>query len=186
MKILLLMPCDERNIYEAQAIYNNLSAELKEQTFAMPCFMQYLVTTNLVKNWITAFYYSLVAAKNICKATETKDNLIIIGNVPKDFKFDSIFNFQMAEKSLPYEDKFITKIKEAVSEDEKLTALITNLYEAKDSQYSLHNCKATAQFLDKYIKTDFSLEEINQKIQEYEESIKRKNVYGYNKESDRK
>lgn len=34
--------------------------------------------------------------------------------MPKDFKFDAVFNFQDMEETLPYEDKFMDKIKESL------------------------------------------------------------------------
>ena len=155
MKILVLMPCDEQHVYAAAGIYKALPNELKEVTFPMPMFMDYLIQNKVVGNWIMAFFDSLISMKNLYKtATETNDNLLVIGTAPADFEFDAIFNFKEIEESLPYEDKFIEKIREAVKSDEKLTDMVNNLYDGASSKLALMNCVASADFLTKYMNTD--------------------------------
>lgn len=176
MKILLLMPCDEQHTHAATAIYKALPKEVKEITFAMPMFMEYLTSTKLVGNWIMAFYDSLVSAENVYKtAVSSNDDLIIIGNVSKDncSFFDAIFNCQDIEESLDYQDNFLDKIKEIVAEDEKLSKRVANMYDNSDSKLALHNCAAIADFLSAYLKTDAKLEEIEK---HYKKKLKELNM----------
>ena len=155
MKILVLMPCDEQHVYAAAGIYKALPQEMKEITFPMPMFMDYLIETKIVGNWIMAFFDSLVSAKNLyCAAEKQNDNLLIIGTAPANMEFDAVFNFQDIEESLPYQDNFLEKIKVAVKSDDMLTKLIADLVGADSSKLALHNCVATADFLTKYMKTD--------------------------------
>lgn len=56
MKILVLMPLDERMSYYAAKIYSELSNEIKEITFSMPMFMDYMITTGAAQNWIYALF----------------------------------------------------------------------------------------------------------------------------------
>lgn len=170
MKILVLMPCDERMTYIAAEIYKNLPKEIKDITFSMPMFMDYLVSSKVVGNWVYAFYDSLISMKNIYKtAAKNNDNLIVFGTAPKNMKFDTIFNFQDSEKPLEYKDKFLEKIKTIVNEEALLKSYIDNLYTAEDSKFKLYNCSATAGFLAEYIKTDPKLEDIKKK---YESRLK--------------
>ena len=174
MKILVLMPCDEKMIPVAEKIYSELPKEVKDKTFMMPMFMDYLMTTKIVGNWVVAFYDSLISMKNIYKAAaKGKQDLIVFGTAPRNMKFDAIFSFQDAELQLPYEDKFLQKIKELVVEDAHLTSLVSNMYEASDSRFNLFDCGATAGFLTDYLQTDPKLDEIKEK---YKDKLKFKEV----------
>lgn len=170
MKILVLMPCDERMTYIAAKIYKELPNEIKDITFSMPMFMDYLVSSKIVGNWVYAFFDSFVSMKNIYKtAAKEKDDLIVFGTAPKNMKFDAIFSFQDDAEQMPYKDSFLRKVKEIVKDEPKLAAYVENLYGAEDSKFNLYNCKATAGFLAEYIKTDPKLEEIKAK---YERKLK--------------
>lgn len=166
MKILVLMPCDERMVYYAAKIYKELPNDVKDVTFSMPMFMDYLISSKIVGNWVYAFFDSFVSMKNIYKtASKSNDNLIVFGTAPKNIKFDAIFSFQDDAAQLPYEDNFIGKVKEIVKDEPKLAAYVENLYGAKDVQFQLYNCDATAGFLAEYLKTDPHLEDIRAKYE---------------------
>lgn len=165
MKILVLMPCDERMTYVAAEIYKNLPNNVKDVTFSMPMFMDYLVSSKIVGNWVVAFYDALVSMKQVYKASG-EENLIIFGTAPKDLEFDVIFSFQDADQTLSYKDVFLEKIKEMVAEDELLTSKIAALYSVDDVKYALTNCSATAEFLTSYLKSNEKLEEFYEKYKD--------------------
>lgn len=48
MKILILMPLDEKWVYMATGLYKALTAKAKEVTFAMPQYMEYLIDTKII------------------------------------------------------------------------------------------------------------------------------------------
>ena len=176
MKILVLMPCDEQHVHAATKIYEMLPQEIKECTFAMPMFMEYLIETKIVRNWIFSFYDTLISAQHLYEAAEREDeDLIIIGNIPANYKFDIVFNFQDIEQSLSYKDTFIEKIKELVQEDEKLYSMISNLHKANESELALQNCIATADFLTNYIKAD-ATKELKRIEKEYHNALKAEGV----------
>lgn len=163
MKILILMPLDEQHVYAATGIYKNLSPELQNITLAMPMFMEYLVETHISPNWTYALFDTLISAKTYCHAAEQeKCNLIIIGNTLKDYQFDAVFNFQDIEEALPYKDNFIDHLlnDEQIKESQVLLQQIAGLHEAHESILSLINCKASAQFIEDYMKTDPQLDKI--------------------------
>lgn len=167
MKILVLMPCDERMVYNAAKLYQELPKEIKDITFNMPMFMDYLVNVKIVDNWVMAFYDALISAEKLYAAAQkSKKDLIIFGNMPLNLPFDAVFNFQDAEEKLPYEDKFLEKIKEIVADEPILAACVEKMHSAEESKLSLINCKASAEFLSKYIKTDPKLEEIKEKYKD--------------------
>ena len=166
MKILVLMPCDERMTYIAAKIYKELPNEIKDIAFSMPMFMDFLISSKVVGNWVYAFFDAFVSMKNIYKtAAKEKDDLIVFGTAPKNMKFDAIFSFQDDAEQLPYKDKFLGKIKKIVADEPKLSAYLENLYGAEDSKFNLYNCTATAGFLTEYIKTDPKLDEIRAKYE---------------------
>jgi len=169
MKILVLMPLDEKSTFMSAGIYKYLSDDVKDHCFSMPNFMDYAVQTKISQNWTYALFNSIVAAESVYKTAEKEgDDLIIIGNMPTSYHFDLIVNFQDLAESLPYEDKFVEKIKE-LAKDEEILMNKLNLYENKDSSLAMHNVEATAKFLSDYIKTDPHLEKIKE---EYEEKLK--------------
>lgn len=167
MKILVLMPLDEKWVYMANGIYNALPPETRNITFAMPMFMQYAITTKICPNWLYATFDALVAAKSVYNSAQDGD-LIMIGNCDKSFQFDAIFNFQDIEQDMPFEDKMMEKTKNLVKEDESLAKYVNNLYTNSDSKMPLHNIIATANFLNDYLGTDPKLDKIKK---EYEGKI---------------
>lgn len=163
MKILILMPLDEQHVYAATGIYKNLSPELQNITLAMPMFMEYLIETHISPNWVYALFDTLISAKSYCKTAEqSKGDLIIIGNTLKDYQFDAVFNFQDIEEALPYKDNFIEHLlnDEQIKENQVLLQQIAGLHEAHESILPLMNCKASAQFIEDYMKTDPQLDKI--------------------------
>ena len=73
MKILVLMPLDEKWVYMANGLYNALPIEAREKTFAMPMFMQYAITTKTTPNWLYAQFDALVAVKGVYNAAKDGD-----------------------------------------------------------------------------------------------------------------
>ena len=165
MKILVLMPCDERRVYYASKIFKKLSPEMKEITFIMAMFIDFLMQTKVESNPASALFYSILSAEKLYEAAK-KDDLIIFGNINKDYEFDAVFSFQDAEQTLPYDDKFITLIQEKVKDEESLMKYINNLYGAEDVKLKLRDCTASANFLTDDIKTDPKLDEIKEKYKD--------------------
>lgn len=169
MKILILMPLDEQHSYAAMGIYKYLSPETREITFPMPMYQDYMIQNKISNNWTEACYYSLVSAKSFCMAARADNkryhNLVIIGNTDKQFEFDAVFNFQEIEESLPYKDNFIEHLlnNSLITSDPVLLRPIENLHTADESQLALRNCKATAEFIEAYLKTDPHIDEIRGK-----------------------
>ena len=175
MKILVLMPLDEKNTYMGAGIYKGLTAHAKDNCFSMPTFMDYVVGTKIAKNWEYALFYSILSAEKIYETAEKeKNDLIVIGNMPKEYKFDLIVNFQDLVESLPYEDKFVEKMREK-SEGDSLLSNMLNMYGNEDSKLAMHNILATADFLSKYIETDPHLEDIEadyeKRLEEWKKSL---------------
>lgn len=168
MKILVLMPLDEKSTFMSAGIYKYLANDVKDNCFSMPNFMDYLIQTKMAPNWTYSLFDTIIAAESVYQAAEKEGNdLIIIGNMSIAYDFDLIVNFQDLVESLPYEDKFVEKVKEIVKEEKVLLNKL-NLYQNKDSSLAMHNVEATAKFLSDYIKTDPHLERIEQ---EYEEKL---------------
>ena len=165
MKILVLMPLDERMSYYAAKIYSELPNEIKEITFSMPMFMDYMITTGAAQNWIYALFDALISAERVYNAAGDED-LIIFGNMPSDFHFDAVFNFQDDKLQLPHEDNFLARVREIVAGESILAARLENMHGASESKFQLTNCKATAGFLSEYIKTDPKIEDIKEKYKD--------------------
>ena len=169
MKILILMPMDERMVYAATGIYKYLPDDKKDITFSIPMFMQYLVTTNTCGDWLHAIFLAQIAAKHFI---EQHKDYIIIGNVDANNKFDVVFNFQDIDEDLDYEDKALDKFKEVINNSEEVEAknfllsYINNLHLASESKMPLHNCRATAQFLSDVIDSDPHLEQFESQKRE--------------------
>ena len=178
MKILVLMPLDEKYTYTALGIYNNLPYEIKQKCFMMPTFMDYLVTIKLAPNWEQAAFDAIVAGEKLYEvATKQNDDIIVIGNINKDYTFDAVFNFQDEKVEERYSDSFLDRLATKIAASSELTEEersllskhINNLYVADDSKLLLINFTATADLLTAYLKTDPKLDIIKE---EYERKIK--------------
>lgn len=154
MKMLILMPLDEKMVYAATGIYKELPDEVKDITFNMPMMMEYLIVTKQAENYENAAVDVLYSACKVYEAAEN-NNLVVIGNMPKNFKFDYVYNFQDIEQALPYKDLFIEnllkKCKEVLEEDNIVFKYLDNLHTADESLLSLENCEATAHFIGKFV-----------------------------------
>ena len=167
MKILVLMPLDEKNVYIASAVYHCLTPRAKERCFCMPFFMQYLITTKIAPNWVYSVFDSILSAEKVYKlAEENNDDLIIFGNMPKKYKFDAVFSIQDLEEDLPYEDKFLEKIRELAKGEKDLEKKVMKMYGVEDVIMPLHNKIAAADFLSAYLETDPGLDLIEKEYKE--------------------
>lgn len=174
MKILVLMPCDEQHVFAAMSIYKALPKEIKEQCFPMPMFMDYLIQTKIVGNWVFAFFDAMISMQNVYKtALQNNDDLIVIGTAPKELEFDIVFSFQEIETKESYKDNFLEKvIKPCVKEDMLLHNMVNNLYDINDIKLALYNSIASADLLSAYLKTDVK-DKLDKLKKEYELKLKR-------------
>lgn len=169
MKILVLMPLSESHSHIVMAIYNALPHEVREKSFIMPAYIDYLLTTKFAENSIYAVSNALLAAQHCWKqAEEEHQDLIIFGNIDNSFKFDAIFNCQDDKEDLPYVDGRAVKMQELVK-GSNIEYIAHELYTDKDSKMALHNPVAIADFLTAYLQTDPHLEKI---AAEYADRIK--------------
>lgn len=161
MKILVLMPCDEKMVYWAAEIYKNLEEDIKDNSFFVPMFMDYLIQTKQTENWVYALADGLISANLLCKkADEEKKDIIIFGNASSDIKFDKVFSFQDGEVIAPYLDFFIEKTKTIFTDAEDFIELLENLHTKNEVKLMLTNCKATATLINDLIKSQVDLEKI--------------------------
>ena len=170
MKILVLMPLDEKWSYIASALYENLTEEAKQKTFAMPMFTEWQMATkklvvgkDLPLHWNTATFGTIIKAREMYQLQDAaKQDFMLIGNIRPDYKFDAIFNFQDVEKDEEYKDLYIEKLREVFKNEQ---TLMNNLefYDAAASTMTLHNITAAAKFLSAYLETDPHIEEIKEK-----------------------
>lgn len=177
MKLLLLMPCDEKFTYLATGVYKALPAEWKEKCFCMPMFMQYVMETKLTDNWTKAFFYTMVAAEQLYESSG-KEDFLLIGNIGSEYPFDAVFNMQDEGEALPYQDLFIEKVKEVVKDEPMLVNYIAALHGADESKMALQNCTATADFLVRYIESDPHLEKIDKAFEHILDERKRGELSG--------
>lgn len=174
------MPLDEKWSFIATGIYKAMSEHAKEVTFAMPMFSEWQMAThnfvmkNLPEHWNVATFGSIVKAKEVYKtALANKQDIIIIGNMSPEYEFDAIFNFQDAVEDLPYEDKYVAKLKEVFKNDEVLSRAL-EFYDAAASKFTLHDINAAAQFLSEYLETDPHLDEVKER---YKDTLNFKNEH---------
>jgi hypothetical protein len=161
MKILVLMPCDEKVVYWAAEIYKNLDDNIKDNSFFVPMFMDYLIQTKQAENWVYALADGLISANLLCKkADEEKKDIIIFGNASSDIEFDEIFSFQDNELIAPYSDLFIEKTKTIFTDAKEFITVLENLHTKNDVKLMLTNCKATATLINDLIKSQVDLEKI--------------------------
>ena len=172
MKILVLMPVYDTHEDITYAIYSKMPHEVKDKTFGMNMYSTYLKTIKKDVHPLEVYFDTLIAAEKIYEHLDEDEDIIILGNMPKKYKFDAVFSFQDNIETLPYEDKWLKKVEELIQDtnDEILTKYFNlPFYSAEDSQFNLTNCTATADFLAAYLQTDPKLDKIKR---EYEEKIK--------------
>ena len=172
MKILVLMPVYDTHEDMTYAIYSKMPHEIKEKVFGMNMYATYLKTIKKNTNPLETYFDTLMTVEKIYENLKEDEDIIILGNMPKKYKFDAVFTFQDNIETLPYEDKWLTKVEELIQDanDEILTKyFVTPFYSEEDSQMDLTNCTATADFLAAYLQTDPKLDKIKR---EYEEKIK--------------
>ena len=184
MKILVLMPLNEREVYNCAVIENALTADSKDNSFFMPMYMDYLVQVKIAKNWVEALFLSIKAAQSIYETADKEGkDLILFGNIDKNYKFDLVYSFMDNEEVLYYEDKGTAEVRKTVMEEMKNDAVlqkcydsIKNLYDAKDVNMPLTNCDATGDFISAMIKSNVEVEKVLNKYQSVIKEVKRRNL----------
>lgn len=170
MKILVLMPIGEDYSYIASGLFKALDPEARDCAFSLCMFSEWQRTTqkmvvgaDLPKTWTVATFGSLMKARELYRLQEAaKKDIIVIGNISPDYRFDAIFNFQDPERDAPYEDRYLTKIA-AVAQGETALTEAVRVYDASASQMTLHNFVAAGKFLSAYLKTDPHIDDIKAK-----------------------
>lgn len=138
--------------------------------------MKKYVFNDIPQHWNTATFGTIIKAREVYKAAENKhEDIIIIGNMSPDYKFDVIFNFQDPDKDLPYEDKYLQKLREVFNVQVLKDAL--TMYDASASTMTLHNTDAAAAFLSAYLETDPRIDDIKTKYQDLLEKFKGADSY---------
>lgn len=181
MKILVLMPIGEDYSYIASGLFKALDPEARDCAFSLGMFSEWqratnkmVIGTDLPKTWTVATFGSLMKARELYRLQDAaKKNVIIIGNISPDYKFDAIFNFQDPEKDAPYEDRYLAKVAAAAQGETALVDAL-NVYDASASQMALHNFAAAGKFLSAYLKTDPHIDDIKAK---YNEQLKFKETH---------
>lgn len=101
-----------------------------------------------------------------------QDDYILIGNTSIKYKFDKIFNFQDIDKSMPYQDKFLEKIRSIFGHNTpEIDHLIYDLHEDKESTLALTNCRATADFITDYIDAGAGSDNFDKIKKKYDKEI---------------
>ena len=123
MKILVLMPVYDTHEDMTYAIYSKMPHEIKEKMFGMNMYATYLKTIKKNTNPLETYFDTLMTVEKIYENLKEDDDIIILGNMPKKYKFDAVFTFQDNIETLPYEDKWLKKVEELIKDtnDEILT-----------------------------------------------------------------
>lgn len=159
MKILVLMPLDERYVYASWGLYKQLSEEAKEKTFNMLGFVDYLHLTKKGP-WNAGVGTALKVVDNMYESYD-----IIFGNINKSAEFDVIFNLTDGENEEPYDDKTIKKMEEEL-------AVHYDLHTADESKFCLVNFEAAGRLISKlYTDGKISEEKIKNLKEEYERKL---------------
>lgn len=181
MKILILMPIGEDYSYIASGLFKALDQEARDCAFSLGMFSEWQRTTkkmvigkDLPNTWTVATFGSLMKARELYRLQDAaKKDIIIIGNISPDFKFDAVFNFQDPEKDAPYEDRYLAKVAAAAQGEDALQDAL-RVYDASVSQMALHNFAAAGKFISEYLKTDPRIDDIKTK---YENQLKFKETH---------
>ena len=183
MKILVLRPIDEQHVFAATAIKHFLPQDLKDNCFAIPRYRQWLIDSKLEHSWEEAAVRALFDSDRLLAALKPQENYILIGNAPSSVRFDAVFSFQDIDTTLPYNDRFLAKIRTIFGKsDEEIYNIIYNLHEAAESSLNLTNCKAAAQFLADYCKSDEPIKEaLKAASEKYNRTLRNKLIQKYGK-----
>lgn len=158
MKILILMPIDERCVFASMGLYKRFNPELQKSTLNLVGFADYLYQTKKCR-WEHA------AATALSKDVPVEDYDIVIGNTEKCKEFDLIFNLYDGENDVPYKDYVIEKVEQLL--DRKF-----ELHTAEESKFCLRNFDAAADLLNSlYTKGKLKEEKLQEIEKEYEQRM---------------
>lgn len=158
MKILVLMPLDERYVYASWGLYKQLSAKAKEKTFNMLGFVDYLHQT-FKGPWNAGVGAAIKSADGVYASYD-----IVFGNMSKFAKFDIIFNITDGQTEEPYEDRVIKKLEEEIMSK-------FELHTADESKFCLVNFEAAGKLISRLYENGKASEE---KLEELKEEYERK------------
>ena len=156
MKILVLMPLDERQVYNCVGLWKAfVAAQGQEWTsdnlFFMPLYMDYLTTTGKSINWMEAAGQAIISTKEMVAASNK--NVIVFGNLP------------VTVTTLDLVLEAICKIAQE-SNDDYLKQLFSNFYTADASIMALQIFTATAGFLSKWYTSEEQVDTVTERYKD--------------------
>lgn len=157
MRILILMPLDERCVFSSWGLYKEL--ENKDKVLNLVGFTDYMYQTRGKKDlWE-------VAVASTINSIDSSSYDIVIGNASIEDKFDIIFNMTDGVNQEPYEDLCIKKGEELLNCD-------FNLHKAEESKLCLIDFKASAELINSLYRDGKDSEEKIQEIKKrYEDRL---------------
>lgn len=159
MDILILMPIDEQHAISSLALMNAIAPEKRKYVFPMAAYADYLVQNKLAKNWEDAALKAIVTS--VVEYKQDNEHNVFIGNTVDDSIFDLIVSFDDTGEFIPYDDKFLTllKNKEGVEKDNPIKKMLDKLYDEKAAKMIMIDTKATGEFISKYLDTEVKIDE---------------------------
>lgn len=133
MRILILTPVTERAEYSTL----HLMAELNKRGYnaiSVPAFANYLLTVKLADNEEQAIVKALISVRDL---PINSGDFIVIGNSPKDIKYDFIFEMNINhEEGVAIADKQLDRMRKKFANDPEIMALL-NTYGVEDADSHL-------------------------------------------------
>ena len=170
MKILVLMPLDERQVFHAMGLYAALNPATKAKCINMPGFMDWAVLVGKARNWEDALFKALITANDVVRK-KVQEDIFVFGNVPIDAaKFDLVVSYKDGADSSSYQDRFLEMMRQKAAQEPQLAHLVEKMYTADDAKLNMVNRQATGDFLSQYIET--GVETDDQLRQQYQNRIK--------------
>lgn len=158
MKILIMMPLDERYSFASVGLFNKIDEDIRDKVMIMPYYVDTLHQWYKI-NWELAVKTALSQDEILYQ-----QNDIIIGNLNKYSKFDIIFNITDGEHEEPYKDNYVELIEKKENKNYEL-------HTADESKFCLVNFEAAGKLISKLYKDGKVSEE---KLKELKEEYERK------------
>ena len=147
-KILIVTPLDETNVFASAEIFKKISPVC--DVFSVPMYADYLLTTKIASSEEEAITLALSTVKKYMESPH-KEDVVVLGNAPKDIKFDAVISFNKNERMEFEEDLRLLAMQKRYKSSEEISQILNNVYAAADCESFLMNGQLTAQFICDYL-----------------------------------
>lgn len=152
MKILIYTPLDETFEYTHGALVDGILTAGIKQWMSPVLFAHYLRETKKANTVEESIFKGIITTnQQMLNYEQLPDNIVIIGNCSRDFKFDLIIGYTQNTDFSPQSELLLDAMRKKYADEKQLNHWLNDLYKPKDCESFLFDTKEVVKFVERVL-----------------------------------